>query len=297
MKKHTFKEWLIAVRPWSFPASAVPVLATLAYLQWSRGDVDWVSGIWALLNIVLFHAAGNTWSDYHDFERGVDAPDTFGVKTLTGGMFRPQEIRRLSLGLLAVACAAGLGLMLRTGWPLLAFGLAGIALSIGYPWLKYRALGDADIFLTYALLPMLGTSYVATGSVDGHVLWLALPIGLITVAILHCNNTRDMQTDARVHIRTLAMLLGGRKSVALYCLEILLPFLWLLGCALGGAMPWWVLLAWGALLPAAGNVRKAVAYFRDGQAALAHLDEFTAKLQLLFGLLVSLSFLIAVWVG
>lgn len=285
----------MAVRPWSFPASAVPVMATLAYLQWARGGVDWIGGVWALVNIVLFHAAGNTWSDYFDFRRGVDAADTAGVTTLTGGMFRPQEIRRLSLVLLALAVAAGLGLLVRTGLPLLAFGVAGAALSLGYPWMKYHAMGDLDIFLTYALLPTLGTSFVALGAVDWSVLWLAVPIGLITVAILHSNNTRDMRTDARVHIRTLAMQLGGRTSVVVYCLEILVPFVWLAACAAAGRMPWWVLVACGALMPASAAVRQAVRYFRLGQAALVGLDEFTARLQLLFGLFLTLSFLLAVW--
>lgn len=295
MKKHSCKEWLIAVRPWSFPASAVPVVATLAYLQWACGGVDWVNGAWALINIVLFHAAGNTWSDYFDYRRGVDASDTPGVDTLTSGMFQPREIRSLSLALLAVAVVAGLGLLARTGLPLLVFGLAGAALSLGYPWLKYHALGDLDIFLTYALLPTLGTSFVAVGAVEWSVLWLAVPIGLITVAILHSNNTRDMRTDARVHIRTLAMQLGGRVSVVVYCLEILVPFVWLAGCVATGRMPWWVLLACAALVPASAGVRQAVRYFRGGQAALVGLDEFTAKLQLLFGLLLTISFFLAVW--
>ena len=64
MKKHSLKDWMIAVRPWSFPASSMPVVVTLAYLYWMRQDINWVNGIWALLNIVVFHAAGNTWSDY-----------------------------------------------------------------------------------------------------------------------------------------------------------------------------------------------------------------------------------------
>ena len=39
----------------------------------------------------------------------------------------------------------------------------GCVLILLYPWLKYHALGDVDIFLTYSLLPILGTSYVVTG--------------------------------------------------------------------------------------------------------------------------------------
>ena len=30
MKKHSLKDWMIAVRPWSFPASSMPVVVTLA---------------------------------------------------------------------------------------------------------------------------------------------------------------------------------------------------------------------------------------------------------------------------
>ena len=97
MKKHSLKDWMIAVRPWSFPASSMPVVVTLAYLYWMRQDINWVNGIWALLNIIVFHAAGNTWSDYFDYKHKVDARDTFGAKTLTDGMFAPREIYGLSM--------------------------------------------------------------------------------------------------------------------------------------------------------------------------------------------------------
>lgn len=124
MKKHSLKDWMIAVRPWSFPASSMPVVVTLAYLYWMRQDINWVNGIWALLNIVVFHAAGNTWSDYFDYKHKVDARDTFGAKTLTDGMFAPREIYGLSMALLAVALVAGVGLLWRTGLPLLYIGIA-----------------------------------------------------------------------------------------------------------------------------------------------------------------------------
>ena len=136
-KKHTFKEWMIAVRPWSFPASGMPVIVTLAYLFWARHQIEWGYGIWALVNIIVFHAAGNTWSDWFDFRKKVDAGDTFGARTITSGMFTPGEIMKLSVCLLAVAVAGGIGLFLLTGWPLLWIGLAGAACAVLYPLLKY----------------------------------------------------------------------------------------------------------------------------------------------------------------
>lgn len=285
---------MIAVRHWSFPASAMPVVVTLAYLFWMKEDVDWVNGVWALLNIVIFHAAGNTWSDYYDYKRGVDAKDTFGAKTLTDGMFTPKEIYRLSLGLLIVALAGGVGLLLRTGLPLLYIGLGGAACSLLYPVLKYNALGDVVIFMAYALLPTLGTAYVATGLINWDVMWIAIPVGLITVAILHANNTRDIQTDVRAGIKTLAMKLGEKTSVILYCIETLFPFGWIIGCAVTGTFPWWSLLVLPVLIPAMQNILR---YPVKGASAIIHLDEQTAKLQLLFSWAFALSFFIAGWLS
>lgn len=293
MKKHSLKEWLMAVRPWSFPASTMPVIVTLGYLAWSGAEVNWPLGLWALINIVLFHAAGNTWSDYFDYRSGVDAADTFGVRQLVDGHFSPREIFRLSTGLLVVALLGGVGLLWLVGWPLFWVGLGGALFTLAYPFLKYRAWGDVVIFLTYAILPMIGTSYAATGQWHGEVLWTSVPVGLITVAILHANNTRDICTDRRAGIRTLAMLLGGKASIHLYCFEVLFPFLWIVVGASAGVFPWWSVLILPAFLPALQNVKTAYSFHRDGAVSIARLDEMTAKLQMVFSLLLALSFLLA----
>lgn len=275
----------------------MPVAVTLGYLYWSKGTVNWPLGCFALLIMVLFQAAGNTWSDYFDYKRGVDADDTFGVRTLTDGRFMPSEIYRLAWTLLAISALAGLALTLLTGWPTLCLGFIGVLLTMAYPPLKYCAWGDVVIFLTYALLPTLGTAFVATGRFYTDVLWLVLPVGLITVAILHANNTRDIATDRRAHISTLAMKLGEPISIRLYNFEILFPFLWIAGCAVSGLFPWWTFLAFLALVPAISNVRMACRLRIEGAQAIAQLDEMTAKLQLLFSLLCTFSFLLTAWLS
>ncbi len=292
-RKHTPGEWIVAVRPWSFPASTMPVIVTVAYLYWTHHDISLVNGVWALLNIILFHAAGNTRSDYFDFKTGVDAKDTYGFKILTDGVFTPRQIIRLSMGLLAAAVIAGIGLWARTGIVTLYIGLLGCLSVLCYPPLKYRAGGDVVIFIVYALLPMVGTCYVTTGAVHWSVLWLALPVGLITVAILHANNTRDIRTDSRASIRTIAMNIGARRAVYLYCVEVLLPFLWTAVCIVAGVFPLWTLLVLAALVPAAGNVRAVLQLTRVGEQAIARLDEHTAQLQLQFSLLMACSFILA----
>lgn len=286
--KHSLKDWILATRPWSFPASAMPVMVTVAWL-WSRGfDVNWAFALWALVNIIFVHAAGNVWSDIADYKSGVDAKDTFGVRLLVDGQFTPEEFRRLSLTLNTIAIIGGLLLVWLTGPTLLYIGVAGILLSLCYPRLKYAALGDVVIILCYSLLPMSGTSFIVSGAIHWNVLWLALPVGLITVAILHANNVRDIETDQRANIHTFPMLTGRRFGTWLYAFEVLLPFFWLLGLMIARVEPWWLGTAFLAMPVAVKNARTILAYERGGKESYANLDELTAKLQLMFSFLLIL---------
>ena len=293
MKKHTFGQWMIAVRPWSFPASAMPVIVTTAFLFWRGYDISWGFAIWALLNIIVFHAAGNTWSDYFDFKKKVDADDTFGAKTLTTGMFDPKEIKTLALTLTAVAVAGGLALMALTGLPLLWIGLGGVLCTLFYPYLKFNALGDLVILLAYAFLPTLGTSFVAAGEVIPSVLIVALPLGLITDGILHSNNTRDMATDARAGIKTMAMALGTKSSAILYGFEMLFPFLWIGVCSIAGFMPIWTVAAFMTLPVAIACAQTMKNSVSAGSQLIADLDVRTANLQLMFSFLLTVAFVVA----
>ena len=284
MKDHTIKDWLLATRPWSFPASTMPVLVTIVYV-WSQGfSMSWCLGIMALVNIILVHAAGNVWSDYFDYKKGVDADDTYGVRILTDKLFTPKEVLTLSVVLQVLAVAMGLLMVYLTGITLLWFGLVGIALSLLYPPLKYAALGDLVIMACYALLPMLGTTFICSGEIVPEVLWLAVPVGSITVAILHANNTRDIETDGRAKIHTFAMLTGRHFALGMYVFELILPYLWLIVTALLGLLSPWALLAFITLPIAIGNCKKMLSYRTGGIPAIASLDEATAKLQLAFSL-------------
>ena len=293
MRKHTFKEWVIAVRPWSFPASAMPIIATLAFLFWTNAEINWLYGVWALVGMLLFHMTGNTWSDYFDYKKKVDADDTFGAKTLTTGMFQPEEIKKLAIGLLVASLICGIGLLLVTGLPLLWIGLAGAVLTLAYPYLKFNALGDLDILLTFAFLPTIGTSYVAIGAIDWSVLLIALPIGLITDGILHSNNTRDMKTDRRAGINTMAMSLGPKSAAALYAFEVTFPYLWVGICSIFGFLPLHTIIVFMTLPVALGCAKTMVHGVKDKIELIADMDVRTANLQLMFSVLLSIAFVLA----
>lgn len=292
-RKHTFGQWMIAIRPWSFPASAMPVITATAYLFWKGAGINWLFAVWALLNIVVFHAAGNTWSDYFDFRKKVDSDDTFGAKTLTTGMFTSKEILCLSLCLTLIATAAGIGLMILTGLPLLWIGLGGVLCTLLYPFLKFNALGDLVILLAYAFLPTIGTSFVTIGEIDWSVLLIALPVGLITDGILHSNNTRDTLTDKRAGIRTMAMALGTKASAILYGFEVIFPFVWVGVLSITGFLPLTTIIIFLTLVVAIGCAQTMMKSLEGGSHIIADLDVRTANLQLMFSVLLTIAFVVA----
>lgn len=293
MGKHKIGEWIIAVRPWSIPASAMPIIVSLAYLFFKGHDIDWVLGAWTLIGMILFHLSGNVWSDWFDFRKKVDAEDTFGAKTLTTGMFQPAEIRNLAIILLTISVISGLGLVAMTGIELLYIGLAGAALTVLYPFLKYNALGDLDILLTFAFLPTIGTSYVTTGAIDWSVLWIALPVGLITDGILHSNNTRDMATDRRADIKTMAMGLGTKASALLYGFEMIFPYIWVGVLSIIGILPMSTVFIFLTLPVAIGCAKTMNSSVTGGTAIIADLDVRTANLQLMFSVILTATLIVA----
>ena len=284
---------MIAVRPWSTPASAMPIIVAVSYLFWKGAQINWPMALLTLFGMIMFHLTGTVWSDYFDFRKKVDADDTFGAKTLTTGMFEPKEIRNLALGLLVVSIICGVTIFVLTGLPVLWIGLAGVLLTLLYPFLKYNALGDLDILLTFAFLPTLGTSFTVTGALDWSVLWIALPVGLITDGILHSNNTRDVRTDRRAGITTMAMSMGPKVSAWLYSFEMIFPYVWVAVLSMIGVLPILTVVVFLTLVIAISNSNVMIKSIKGGVEMIADLDVRTANLQLFFSLMLSVAFVIS----
>ena len=292
MKKHTLKDWFLATRPWSFPASAMPIVVTVAYLFSKGAEINWLMAVLALVGVVLFHTSGNLWSDYFDFKKKVDDVNTFGATSLTTGQFQPNEIRNFALGVLVVSVLIGLTILYFTDLTVLWIGLAGAVLMLLYPKMKYNALGDLAIIMTFAFLPTIGTSFVTTGAIDWSVLYVALPIGLITDAILHSNNTRDMITDKQAGIITMAMCMGKKSAAWLYGFEVTYPAIWVGALVVGGIFSWPTLLVL-LTIPMSSKCAKTMIEGYNDINTIAALDMRTAQLQTAFSLLLSVGFVVS----
>ena len=109
-KRRTLKNWIIATRPWALPASVMPILIMWAYL-YSQSDngaahINWLNALLCLPLLSIVHSGGNMVSDYFDFTWGVDTKAcSNGVTWIHDGTFRPKEILRYGLVLVACFCS------------------------------------------------------------------------------------------------------------------------------------------------------------------------------------------------
>jgi len=294
--RHTFKEWLAVTRYWSFPVSTMPVIATFAYLLSKdllpEGGKPYLILALCLLGVVLLHSAGNILSDWFDYKSGVDNENAFAVPNLVFHKFEPEEYLHLSVALFIAGIIVGLIITSLSGSGVLIIGAIGVALTLLYTLLKYNALGDLDIFLIFGVLSVIGTAYAITDTWMPEALVLSVPIGIITVSVLHANNTLDTETDRAAGIKTFAMTIGTKASAILYQCYMVIPFVCVIVSVIAGWLHPFALLCLIALVPAMKNLKKAGMYKTEGLEAMKGLDQETAKLQLVFSGLLSLGLII-----
>jgi 1,4-dihydroxy-2-naphthoate octaprenyltransferase len=278
-----WKSYAQAVRAFSFTVTLIPVLAGALL----AASLNWPLLLVTLLAALLVHAGVNVLSDYWDFRRGADTWTVLGSsRVLVDGWLGTREVFWYGVALLALGGGAGAALAALRGPTVLWLGLAGALIGIGYTWpplgLKYRALGDVAVFLAFGPIMVLGAFFVQAQALGWAPVLAATPLGLLTVAILHGNNFRDVAEDRRSGYATMAQLLGARGSSVYYLALVGGAYLATLALAAAGTLPWWCAAVVLSLPLAWRNVRIA---FRPARVAFGFLDLLTAQLHLVFGLL------------
>jgi 1,4-dihydroxy-2-naphthoate octaprenyltransferase len=245
----TAAQWLAGARPKTLPAALAPVLVGTG----AAAALDGFRPVPALLALVValaLQVAVNYANDYSDGTRGTDADRVGPMRLVGSGAAAPRQVLVAAGLAFAVAAVAGLGLAALSSWWLVAVGVVCIAAAWTYtggplPY-GYRALGEVFVFVFFGLVAVVGTTYVQTGTLPGLAFAVAVPVGLLIVAILVVNNLRDIEGDALVGKRTLAVLIGERATRLAFVGLILVSFAII--AAVGLARPWALLALLGTPL-------------------------------------------------
>jgi len=292
--------WIKATRPWSFPASTMPVVLTAAYVFYQQQTTD-LSVSWFFLPavfvaVVCYHAGLNMISDFNDFKTGVDTKESLGYKSpLVMGVISEKQWKIVAHSILLSGTGLGFIMAISSGYHLLWMGGIGLIAGYFYHIFKKYTLGDLLIFVLFGVLIVQGTFYVLTSELSVTAVYLSIPIGLITTAILHANYTRDIVHDLQAGVKTQASLVGLRNAKIEYAILVFGGYLMVVVLVFFEILPLLCLGIFLTLPLGIINTKTIIKVSKENLTPILDLDEKTAKLQLLFTLSLSCLILISLY--
>jgi 1,4-dihydroxy-2-naphthoate octaprenyltransferase len=216
--------WISASRLRTLPLAASGILLGAAQ---DRGvPMNVLTLMLGLLTAFLLQILSNWANDLGDFENGADQVRLAGPsRAVQSGSITAHQMKRgvfsiawvtLICGILFLYQSLWLNNRYSDFWIFLSFGLIGIIAAYAYtagpkPY-GYIGLGDLSVFVFFGLMSVLGMHYILYSSIDQNAFLLSVFMGTMSVGVLHLNNMRDIDDDAKAGKITVALRLGWRKS-------------------------------------------------------------------------------------
>ncbi|MFL0194016.1 1,4-dihydroxy-2-naphthoate octaprenyltransferase [Clostridium sp. WILCCON 0269] len=289
------KIWFKAVRPFSFTGSIIPVtLGAIFAINESKFQLGYF--VLSLIAIVLLQASANLLSDHDDFKNRVDTKNSYGSSgVILENLLASKKVYTGGFILLALGAFIGIFLSYKRGLLVLLIGLIGTLAVYSYTGkplsLKYRGLGAPLVFLTFGPLMLIGSYYVQAQNISVEAFFISIPVGLLTTAILHANDIRDIRYDKKAGIKTLSIMVGRSSAQNIYFSFIILSYVSIIIMCFYRILPIWSLFCLITVPTAYKNIRKLYSVSAS-PSGIVSLDKDTAQLQGEFGIILILSLLI-----
>lgn len=206
----------------------------------------------AVIGLIAAHATNNLVNDWTDVRRGVDTEDypraQYSTHPVLGGLTTPARLLQVALALTALDAAIMLILAWASGPLVIAFAVAGLALSLGYTvFLKRFALGELTALVVWGPLMIGGTVYAIAGELPIDALLLSLPYGLIVASVLIGKHTDKIENDRPVGVHSVPVLLGTQRALTLNKITFILFYVLMLALVATGVSGPWILLSFIAV--------------------------------------------------
>lgn len=223
VKTNSVKAWLLATRPKTLSAAAVPVMIGTAFAWRNTSEqFNWIPAILSLLFAWIMQIDSNLVNDYFDFKKGNDDETRLGPKrACSEGWITSDAMVWGILITTLLGCMTGIPLILYGGLEMVMVGIACVVFCFLYTTLfSYHGLGDILVLLFFGIIPVCCTYYVCMPLHQqiptGEVIASSIACGLAIDALLIVNNYRDIDNDRSNGKITLAVRLGESKTRRLY---------------------------------------------------------------------------------
>ena len=247
-------KWLLIIRASVFPMTLCSALIG-GLLAAGAPDARFGPFLLALVGLLVAHSANNMINDYFDVIGGVDTEGyvrtAYAPHPILSGLISKK-------GLLAAILVANLidlwilvELVQLRGWPVLAFALSGLFISVFYVApplkLKHRGLGEPGVAVVWGPLMIGGTYYVTTGTAPPWVFLASLPYAMLVTTVLFGKHVDKHDSDKAKGIRTLPVILGKERALAWTRAMMTAYFALVVLLVLSGTVGVWCLLSLAAI--------------------------------------------------
>lgn len=242
-KELRFKDIVNLAAPHTWTGSVTPAVIGLAIAYHQTGHLDSLMVFCLFVIVILMQSAVNAFDDYADFVKGTDtldnSPDAYDAVIVYG--MNPKTARNLGFLFLLLALIPAVYVVYTCGLVPLYIGLIGAVVLFCYAFgrmpISYLPLGELLCgFVMGGLIP-LAAYYMQVRELNWFVLVEALPPMIGMSINMFSNNGCDIERDIPAGRKTLACIIGRRKTDRLY--RILL-IIWVLSpvIVLGAQMRW-----------------------------------------------------------
>ena len=247
--------WLLITRACVFSMTVTSALIGGLLAATTAPRPRWGYFALALLGLVIAHAANNMINDYFDTTGGVDTEEytraLYAPHPLLSGLISVNGLRAAIVACNLVDLAILLVLVQARGWPVAAFALAGLFVSVFYVApplkLKHHGLGEPGVFLVWGPLMICGTYYVTAGTLPWWMWVASIPYAIVVTTVLIGKHVDKYEQDRARGIHTLPVLLGRTVSLRLNQALMVGFYVTVLALVITGTVGWGVLLVAAAI--------------------------------------------------
>jgi 1,4-dihydroxy-2-naphthoate polyprenyltransferase len=273
-------KWLIGARIKTLPAAISPVLIGTSYAE----QITWINAALALIVALFLQIAVNYANDYSDGIKGTDQNRIGPIRLVASGLASAVAVRNAAYISFLIAAIAGSILSFNTSMWLFIIGGISILAAWGYTGGKkpygYIGFGELSVFVFFGLVATIGSYYIQSEELNWQIFLLSIPVGCLSCAVLVINNLRDLSNDKLVGKRTLAVLLGDKKTRNFYIVLLVISQLVSISAAVIDIKMLFTLIC----IPMAVNVIKKIATGVESIELIPILGK-TARLQLLLAVI------------
>ncbi|CRK85699.1 1,4-dihydroxy-2-naphthoate octaprenyltransferase [Candidatus Providencia siddallii] len=238
MKNKYKQAWIESIRFETLQISIFSII-TGSVLAAHDGKFKLNITILAIITAALLQILSNLANDYGDYINKCDTNERIGpLRGMQKGIITKSCMKKtLKINIFAI-CLSGLILIivsLKKIEEITVFFILGvisiisaIKYTIGKKPYGYLGFGDIFVLIFFGWVSVIGTYYLQTNTFNIINILPATAFGLLSVTPLNINNMRDIENDAKVKKKTLAVRLGIKGAKIYHFIIIIISILCLI---------------------------------------------------------------------